>query len=192
MRHWGFAPSPAELAAVKAAQDAFRDRWESIRPPFPVAFDGTIEEVHAIDYMDYESIEFPHPRLEISALVCGEVVRRAAGLEWVISYRGDWFIAPPEDSIASVAICPLARLHELECGGLPRSARHLWFVQKAALECLLECGPDREPMIRKLLEGRDYYLDHLQNSLERLQSPNRSAQHNTRKRRRAGRKKRDE
>jgi hypothetical protein len=176
MRHWGYQPSPAELAAVNAAQMAFRDRWESIRPPFQAAFDGTIQDAHAIDYMDYEGIDFPLPGLEGSAMVCGEVVRRAAGLEWVISYRGDWFVASQEESLARVAICPLARLHELECGGPPM--KHLWFVQRAALECLLPCGPEREPMIRELLDGRDYYVAHLQNSLERLLSSSRSAEHN--------------
>jgi hypothetical protein len=64
MRHWGYQPSPAELEAVSAAQKAFRDRWESIRPPFQAAFDGTIADAHAIDYMDYEGIDFPHPALE--------------------------------------------------------------------------------------------------------------------------------
>ena len=190
MRHWGFLPSPAELAAVTAAQKAFRDRWESIRPPCSTTFDGTIQDVHALDYMDYEGIDFPLPGLEGSALVCGEVLRRAAGLEWVISYRGDWFVASREESSGPVAICPLARLHELECGEPPGGMKHLWFVQRAALECLLPCGPEREPMIRELLAGSGDYVAHLQNSLERSQNPSRSAEHGKQGRRSPGKKKR--
>lgn len=177
MRDWGFRPSPAELAAVEQAQTAFRDRWESISPPFPAAFNGAIEDVNALDYMEYEGIDFPVPRLECSALVCGEVVRRAADLEWVVSYRGDWFVASPDQSLASVAICPLARLHELECGGSPSSEKHLWFVQEAAIECLLPCGPEGEPMIRALLGDCGGYVAHLQNALERLQNPGPKRQH---------------
>ena len=80
MRDWGFVPSAAELAVVKDAQAAFSERWESIRPPFQARFNGGIDDVRALDYMDYEGIEFPAPGLERAALVCGEVVlaRRAS------------------------------------------------------------------------------------------------------------------
>lgn len=168
MRDWGFVPSAAELAVVKDAQTAFRERWESIRPPFQATFNGAIEDVHALDYMDYEGIEFPAPGLELAALVCGEVVRRAAGLEWVITYRGDWFIASQEECPASVAICPLARLHELACAGAPASAKHHWFVQRAALDCLLTSGREREPAIGQLIDREDGYLARLQDLLQRL------------------------
>jgi hypothetical protein len=111
MRSWGFLPSPEELQSVTAAMTAFRERWASIQPPFPAAFDGTIADVRALGYLSYEGIEFPEGGIEAAALVCGEVLRRAAGLEWVISYRGDWFVASPEGRWPAIAICPGARLH---------------------------------------------------------------------------------
>ncbi len=191
MRDWGYLPSQSELAAVATAQKAFRDRCESKKLPYSVAFDGSIDDVDALDYMVYEGIGFPSPALENSAFICGEVVRRAAALEWVISYRGDWLIASPEEGFSSIAICPLARLHELECAGGPtRAVKHLWFVQQAALECLLCCGAEREPMIRELLAGDGDYLTHLQSSLERLQNPDRSEKHDHRAHRSRGKRNR--
>jgi hypothetical protein len=191
MRDWGYRPPPSELAPVATAQKAFRDRCGSKQLPYSVAFDGSIDDVDVLDYMVYEGIEFPSPALESSAFVCGEVVRRAAALEWVISYRGDWLIASPEESSSSIAICPLARLHELECcGGPTRAVRHLWFVQQAALECLLRCGSEREPMIRELLQEDGEYLTHLQSSLERLQNPDPSEKRDQRAHRSRGKRKR--
>jgi hypothetical protein len=175
MRNWGFLPSPQELLLVTATLQALRERWASIRAPFPVAFDGTIADVRALDYMDYEGIDIPQAGIESSAMVCGEVIRRAAGLEWVISYRGDWFVASHEEDWPAVAICPLARLHEIECGGVPQFGKHLWFVQQAACECLSFCGPEREPMIREILDGGSEYLERLETMLEVLLRWNRSA-----------------
>ncbi len=119
MPSWGFPASPEDLACVPAAAKAYRDKWASIRPPFPAEFDGTVADAHALDYMQYEGIGFPQGGVETAAMVCGEVLRRAAGLEWVISYRGDWFVASREEDWPAIAICPLARLHEIECGGVP-------------------------------------------------------------------------
>jgi len=168
MRNWGFVPSAQDLVAVTATLQSFRERWASIRRPFPAEFDGKIADVHALDYMEYEGIAFPGPGIEGSAMVCGEVIRRAADLEWVISYRGDWFVASREESWRTIAICPLARMHEIECGGAPQFGKHLWFVQRAAVECLLLCGPEREPMFRKLLDEGGDYLDRLEKTMETL------------------------
>jgi hypothetical protein len=172
MRVWGFLPSPEELGAVTAAANAFRERWASIRPPFPAAFDGTLTDIRALDYMNYEGIDFPQGGIEPAALVCGEVLRRAAGLEWVISYRGDWFVASPEDREPTIAICPLARLHEIECGGGPRGyGMYTWFIEKAAFDCLLGCEPESERALRALLKSRDDYLGHVERTLEQIGRP---------------------
>jgi hypothetical protein len=168
MRNWGTLPSPQKLVAVTATLQSFRDRWVSIRPPFHAAFDGTIADVHALDYMDYEGIGFPQTGIEGAAMVCGEVVRRAAGLEWVIGDRSDWFVASRAEEWPAIAICPLARLHEIKCSGVPQFGKHLWLVQKAAFECLLFCAPEREPMIRELLECPGDYLEHMARTLEAM------------------------
>src|SRR4051812_24342745 len=109
MRDWGFPPSPDDLEAVSAAAKLYRDHCASLRLPTLAAFDGSIDDVRTLDYLRYEGIDPRGAGIESAALVCGEVLRRAAGLEWVISYRGDWFVATGEDSPYDIAICPLAR-----------------------------------------------------------------------------------
>ena len=102
-------------------------------------------------------------------MVCGEVIRRAAGLEWVIGDRGDWFVASIAEDWPAIAICPLTRLYELKCSSVPQFGKHLWLVQRAAFECLLFCSaPEREPMIRELLECPGDYLEHMAKTLEAL------------------------
>jgi hypothetical protein len=143
-----------------------------IQPPFPATFDGTLTDIRALDYMNYEGIGFPQGGIEVAALVCGEVLRHAAGLEWVISYRGDWFVASPEDREPTIAICPLARLHEIECGGGPRGyGMYTWFIEKAAFDCLLGCEPESERALRALLESRDDYLGRVKRTLEQSGRP---------------------
>jgi hypothetical protein len=194
MRNWGFQPSREELTDFTAPLQTFREKWSSIQPPFPASFDGQIADVLALDYMEYEGIAFPQAKVKASAMVCGEVLRRAAGLEWVISYRDDWFVASPEECVPALAICPLARLHELECGRAPQSGAHLWVVQRAAFECLMHCGPEREPMIRELLQGDVLqgdgdYLECVEKTLEALRGHDRSEGRSKRARRRSDKKK---
>ena len=192
MRNWGFQPSREELADFTAPLQAFREKWSSIKPPFPASFDGQIADVLALDYMEYEGIALPKCTIKASAMVCGEVLRRAAGLEWVISYRGDWFVASQEQCEPALAICPLARLHELECGAAPQTGRHLWLVQRAAFECLMHCAPERVPMIRALLHddgGDGDYLERVEKTLEALRAHDRSDARSKQVRRRPRKKK---
>ncbi len=164
MRHWGFPASPAELEAVAAAARLYRDHCASLPLPTRAAFDGTIDDVRTLDYLAYEGLDPREAGIESAALVCGEVLRRAAGLEWWISYRGDWFVASPEDSSH---VCPLARLHELECGRRRGGAAgtYLWCIQEAAFDCLPFLEGEAERRTRELLEGGGDYLDFVERVL---------------------------
>jgi hypothetical protein len=175
MRDWGYSPSPDELEVVAVALKVYRDRWASLaRPPFPAAFDGSMDDVDALDYMNYEGIDVPGGGLEPAAVVCGEVLRRAAGLEWVISYRGDWFVASDEP-LREITICPLARLHEIECGGDRGAGMYTRFVQKAAFDCLLLLAAEEERRARELIENGGDYLEYVERTLEKLRRPSPTA-----------------
>jgi hypothetical protein len=168
MRDWVFSASPDDLKAVTAAAKLFRDCWASIRPPFPAAFDGAMADVCALDYMNYESIDVPGGGIEPAALMCGEVLRRTVSLEWVISYRGDWFVASGAEALHDIAICPLARLHEIECGGRRGAGMYTWFTQRAAFDCLLLLDAEEERGARELLESGGGYLEYVERTLDRL------------------------
>ncbi|HEY0008772.1 MAG TPA: hypothetical protein VGB55_08620 [Tepidisphaeraceae bacterium] len=168
MRQWGFPVPADELVAVEQAAAAFRDLWASIRPPWPHAFDGSVNDVRAIDYLHYEGIGFPKCGVEGAALVCGEVLRRAARLEWVCSYRGDWFVASPEDDWPGVAICPVVRVHEVQFAGTPQFGRFMWFLSRAAIDCVPVASADAEADLRKLLVFGDEYVQHLGRTINEL------------------------
>lgn len=168
MRDWGFTPSPDDLAAVAAASKLYRDHWASIRPPFPASFDGSIADVRALDYMAYEGVDAPGSGIEPAAMVCGEVLRLAAGLDWVVSYRGDWFVASGDDASCEIAICPLARLREIECGGRRGAMMHMWFIQQAAFDCLLLLEGDEERRVREIIANTGAYLESVERTLERF------------------------
>jgi hypothetical protein len=174
MRQWGFPIPLEELAAVEEAAAAFGRLWTSIGPPWPHAFNGTVNDVRAIDYLDYEGIGFPQCGVEGAALVCGEVLRRAARLQWVCSYRGDWFVASPEDDWPRVAICPVVRVHELEFAGVPRDGRFMWFLSRAALDCLAVAAADAEADLRNLLVFGDDYVHELERTVDALRRRGRS------------------
>lgn len=171
MRYWGYSAPPDELTKVTAAADAFRLYWDSIRPPFPAHFDGTVDDVRALDYLTYEGLGYGKAGIAEAALVCGEVVRKAASLEWAISYRDEWMVATPEDDFPSFAFCPLARLHECECGAGVQFGRHMWVVEQAAFECLLVAGREAEDDIRALLARGAGWRQMVTRTLEALGQP---------------------
>jgi hypothetical protein len=172
MRDWGFAPSAEELEAVATAARLYRDHCASLRLPTRAAFDGSIDDVLTLDYLAYEGLEPRGAGIETAALVCGDVLRRAASLEWLVSYRGDWFVASREGSPHEIAICPLARLHELECGGRRggASGMHLWFIQQAAVACIPVLDGETERNVRELLGDGGCYRGFVEKALAQLRT----------------------
>ncbi|HEX8913881.1 MAG TPA: hypothetical protein VF796_16145 [Humisphaera sp.] len=172
MREWERPPTDDELLALPLAAEAFRRQWASMtRPPFSAAFDGSPADVRALDYLDYEGFPLPPCGLEGAALVCGEVLRRAAGLHWVMSHRGDWFLATEECAVPGLAICPLARVQEIVFGWTPQFGRFAWAVARAALDCLRVADEAHAPAVLRLLDNDDEGpVPGIEASIERVRS----------------------
>ncbi len=119
--------------------------------------------------MQYEGIELPPCGIEGAAFICGEVFRRLAGLEWVIDYSGLWFVASSE-----VAICPLARIKELEYGGVPQFGRYILFLSRAAMDCLPFAGPETVAALRSLIAKDEDYIHDLQLAIDNARQSGRS------------------
>jgi hypothetical protein len=152
MSNWFYEPSTEDLRAISNAQAEFREVWHRMnRPPFDAQFDGSVKDVNAIDYLQYEGFKFPDSGLTGVALICGEVLRIAAGMRWMIDYRGDWLLVPE----FGTAINPLSRLLEMECTGIPQFGRCSRFVSRAALE-LLEFTSDSLAPIQQLVALDEY------------------------------------
>jgi hypothetical protein len=175
MRQWGYPPSTTELEQLHVAAEAFRKLWASIRSPFPAAFDFAIADVNALHYMQYEGIALPDCGLEGAALVCGEVLRRVAGLEWVVDHSGQWFVASPEDDWPALAICPLSRLKELEYAHTPQFGRYLTFISRAAMDCLAFANEEREQPLRDLIAEDEDCIQELKRVISKAVQPGRES-----------------
>ena len=77
-----FADATAgDLAEVAAAGAAFRRHWESFQNMQPTpAFDGGLEDITALDFLDYEQLGTPDGGLRLAALAWGQRAGRAGGL----------------------------------------------------------------------------------------------------------------
>ena len=105
-----------ELAAIGRAAAAFREKWARVQnPSWPAAFNFTLNDVETIDYMEYEGLTFPDCGTDGAVLIVAEVVRRAAQMQWCMSYRGEWILTD-SDNASRCAVAPRARFHEYGCG----------------------------------------------------------------------------
>jgi hypothetical protein len=149
--NWGRVASAEDLRALAHAQQSFRTQWASTEPHFPGPFDGNLADVDALDYLHYEGYEYPECGIEGAGLVCGEVLRKAARLHWVISQRGEWFIADAD--VPRIVINPVARLQEViwGWGGASQFNKHLYFLQRAAFDCLTRASGEAASALRHIL-----------------------------------------
>ena len=156
---WGRAATPGELAKVADAAAEYRAVWETMRvPPWPAAFDGTSTDVRSLDYLQYEGFRDPPCGLEGAALVCGEVLRRAAGARWVISHQADWFVASEPSDPAQVLVCPLGRLWELAYAGVPQHGRHRLWLLRTVIDWVGLLPTGTAERVCDLVDADDEYL----------------------------------
>jgi hypothetical protein len=59
-----------------------RAHWESIRPIFPCAFDGTGVDIDALDYLDYEGLRYPDSGQAGASLIWGNVIATQMPFNW--------------------------------------------------------------------------------------------------------------
>lgn len=166
--HHAISPMPEEqLSAIDRAAAAFREQWARIKsPPWAAAFDFTLRDVETIDYMEYEGLKFPDCGTDGAVLIVAEVVRRAAGIHWYMSYRGEWILAD-RNNFGGFAVAPRARFHEYECGRGTQFDNYLNLMAELALECVwAEHG---EGLLALFPQGSEYF-DLVQKKLDRIRS----------------------
>lgn len=137
---WQQPATQDQLLRVMLACDEFRRYWSKFRAmPFAPSFEGEMDDLAAINYLEYEGLGFPKGDLEMVALVWGQVLARQLGLDWVSSPFGDLMLGQlsidPVFDVA-VSIWPYARVLELECGGSPQFGRFSWLTRRTIAGCL--------------------------------------------------------
>jgi len=102
--------TPQELEAVRAAQDEFRVYWESIRPLFPCAFEGTSIDIDALDYLDYEGLRYPSCGQAGASLVWGNVIATQMPFRWFFDEDLGGLVL--RSQVRGLTVWPFGRVYE--------------------------------------------------------------------------------
>jgi hypothetical protein len=162
--------SPDELEPVRAARADFRGFWESMRPPFPCAFEGTLDDLHALDCLDYEGPGYPASGLEGAALVWGNVIQHLGPFRWLRSYRGDLLLGTSDDDECFL-IWPFARVFEVHNASRPpRCAKYQWLAGQVLVECEIHglAVEGGNPLRREMTRDPEGFIAHARTVLVNL------------------------
>ncbi len=152
MSDWYYTAADRDLAAIERAAAEFRAHWSRIRPPFPNSFGGDSKDIDALDFLDYEGIGYPACGDEGAALIWGEVLRKAVGLRWVISYRGDYMLSSSDEDWPRMLIWPFARLFELQHRSVPQFGKYGWAMEQVVVDFIINgAAEDLKPRLFSLV-----------------------------------------
>lgn len=128
--------SEVQLSEVQAALEEFRVHWQSFRdmPPFG-GFTGSLEDIHALDYLDYEGLGYPPSGLSGAALVWGNVLARQMEMMWVTDADGH-FLLRHDVPGSRITVWPYARVLEVHERSLPQFEKHAWILESVIQDCL--------------------------------------------------------
>lgn len=128
--------SDTQVAAVDSACREFREHWRSLEHmPFPCEFLGTLDDVRALDYLDYEGLGYPASYLTGAALVWGRVLQQQLGMSWSSGYNGEQVLI--HDAPGNrITVWPFARVLEAKERSLPQFGRYAWLLDRVLRDCL--------------------------------------------------------
>ena len=126
--------TPNELESLQTALAEFRAHWESIRPPFICQFDGSIDDIRALDFLDYEGLPYPGCGEYGAALVWGNVIASHTPFRWYFDNDlGGLILRPPE---ASFVIWPFGRVYESRRSCEPQFGKYRWLFDWVLVHCV--------------------------------------------------------
>jgi hypothetical protein len=128
--------SEAQLDSINAALAEYREHWRGFKNmPFACEFAGAIEDVDALDYLDYEGLGYPRSDIDGAALVWGNVLARRLGMNWCMSYH-DGLLLCHESPGNRITTWPYARVLEVRERSLPQYGRYAWLLDGVMQDCL--------------------------------------------------------
>jgi len=161
-------PTSAELESIDMTRRAYRSMWTKLKNVPYRAFDGTREDIDALDFIDYEAGHHPEG-LAGAAVIWGGVLAATGVLSWAVGDE-QHFVLVGEPDYPRALIFPYARVSELAHSSAPQFGKYEWLLEEAVLR--LSClGFDDEAVgkLRSLLrvEPEDFF-DFAQRGIERL------------------------
>lgn len=88
-------------------------------------FGGSVGDIAALDYLDYEQLGHPDDDLELQALVWGNVLVVQGGLRWCRATGGDLWIGCEVLGLDKAVLWPYARVLEQRSRNYPQSDQML-------------------------------------------------------------------
>jgi hypothetical protein len=126
-----------DLAAIEQAAAEYRSFWSSFPSmPFPAPFNGGIEDIDALDYLDYEGLGGPPGGIEAAALTWGQVLAHQTGLQWVRCSIGGLWLRAEDPACGAVSLWPLARVAEIQSRSSPQFDKFEVLTERVLRECL--------------------------------------------------------
>ncbi len=147
--------TPDELEAVRAAQEEFRAHWISTRPLFPCAFEGTGDDIEALDYLDYESLSYPKSGQAGASLIWGHVIATQMPFRWCFDEDLGGLVLRSRDGVLTV--WPFGRVYESQRSFETQFDKYRRLLEWVILQTLglhLLRDEDR-PRLLALLKGGD-------------------------------------
>ena len=143
--------------------------WASISPIFACPFEGTIADIDALDYLDYEGLRYPGSGQVGAALVWANVVASQLPFRWSFDDEIGGLVLQSQKR--GLTIWPFGRVYESQRHAETQFDKYRrlleWVIlQSFALNLLDE---DDKPRLLSLLEGENSGLaSSVEYALERL------------------------
>ena len=136
---------------------------------FPCAFEGTIDDIEALDYLDYEGLGYPASGLAGAALVWGNVVARHLPFVW--AFDDDLAGLVLHDPGRALTVWPLGRVFESQRSFETQFDKYRWLLAGVVLQCMPRppVEDDRPRLLRFLGKDDAGLIPYLEYALKQMQ-----------------------
>ncbi len=129
------SPSGSELEGLRAAVSEFKAHWKSFSTLWHCTFEGTVEDIRALDYLDYEGIGYPGSGVAGAALVWGNVLEKSGPFRWLIDDCLGSLVLVPASGFSEIVIWPFGRVYEIQ-NGYTQFGKYRWLLEEVVVHCL--------------------------------------------------------
>ena len=162
---------------VSTAQERLREHWAGIPSlPYSPTFDGSVEDLRCLDYLQYEGIPYAAvEEIEVAGMFWGHVFARLTGCAWGLDEAsGIPFLKHAESSSERFRIYPTIRIREVVNRSCPQFGKLSWAMSSALFEfsqyCYWETSEETEARIKAVISGEQSFIDSLRESVRELKS----------------------
>ncbi|MCE9590735.1 MAG: hypothetical protein K8S99_09450 [Planctomycetes bacterium] len=144
------SPTSTELDSIEATRRAYRAMWAELKDVPHRPFDGSRDDIDALDFIDYEAGHHPEG-LAGAAVIWGGVIVATGALSWAIG-DDQHFVLVGDPHWPRALIFPYARVAELSGSSSPQYGKYQWLLEEAVLRLSMQgFGGDVEQKLRALL-----------------------------------------